>query len=130
MRGVAGGHLKLKEEHMGVASVNAVTAGDMGSPKSPAFNGPGEARPRSNPDDSSPGSAGVQASHPEEDGDGQAAQAEGPGKARPPSVATKIKESFEPITSAAMAEEQVAASKALPSPTAANGPAHPGECHP
>ena len=113
MRGMAGSHLNLKEERMGVAGVNAIAGGDMGSPKPPVYDGAGEARPRSNADDPSSGSAGAQASHPEEAGDGQAAQAEGPGKAQPPSVATKIKESFDPITSATTAEEQVAASKAL-----------------
>jgi hypothetical protein len=108
---MADGYLKLKEVLMGVVGVNAITPGDMGSP--PAYDGPEEARRGSNPDDPSSRFAGSPASHQEEEGDGQAAQAEGPGKARPPSVATHIKESFDPITSATMAEEQVAASKAL-----------------
>jgi len=99
---------------MGVAGVHAITeGGDTGGPKSPASEGAEEVRRRSNPGGPPSGLAGVPASLPGEDGDGRAAQAEGPGKAQAPSVAAKIKESFDPITSATVALEQVAASKAL-----------------
>jgi len=93
--------------------VTAITGGDVANQGPSALEGPGDVRRRSNQGETSSGTLNAPAPGQETDGEAPITPAEDSGKTSSRSLSTKFRVSSDPITDAAMAEEQVAASKAL-----------------